>query len=122
MYRVVIADDSAAFLEWLKSLFESSQHFQVIGEANDGAGVLEAVEASLPDLVLADVEMPAMDGIDLARIIAGQWPNIGVILTSSNNEPFYYQAARQSKALAFIPKIDLSLAAIQRVLRAAGRQ
>lgn len=122
MYRVVIADDSAAFLEWLKSLLASSQEFEVIGEANDGTGVLKAVEANLPDLVLADVEMPEMDGLDLAKIIGEKWPEIGVILTSSNNEPFYYQAAKQSKALAFIAKIDLSLAAIQRVLGEAGRR
>ena len=122
MYRVVIADDSAAFLEWLKSLLESSQDFKVISEAQDGADVLQAVEAYLPDLVLADVEMPEMDGIDIAIIMAGQWPNIGVILISSNNEPFYYQAAKESRALAFIAKTDLSVAAIQQVLREAGRQ
>jgi YesN/AraC family two-component response regulator len=122
MYRVVIADDCAAFLEWLKSLLESSQDFKVISEAQDGADALQAVEAYLPDLVLADVEMPEMDGIDIAKIMAGQWPNIGVILISSNNEPFYYQAAKESRALAFIAKTDLSVAAIQQVLREAGRQ
>ena len=122
MYRVVIADDCAAFLEWLKSLLESSQDFEVISEAQDGADALQAVEAYLPDLVLADVEMPEVDGIDIAKIMAGQWPNIGVILISSNNEPFYYQAAKESRALAFIAKTDLSVAAIQQVLREAGRQ
>jgi YesN/AraC family two-component response regulator len=122
MYRVVIADDSAAFLEWLKSLLESSPDFEVISEAQDGADALQAVEAYLPDLVLADVEMPEMDGIDIAKITAGQWPNIGVILISSNNEPFYYQAAKESRALAFIAKTELSVAAIQQALREAGRQ
>jgi YesN/AraC family two-component response regulator len=122
MYRVVIADDCAAFLEWLKSLLESSQDFEVISEAQDGADALQAVEAYLPDLVLADVEMPEMDGIDIAKIMAGQWPNIGVILISSNNEPFYYQAAKESRALAFIAKTDLSVAAIQQALLEAGRQ
>ncbi len=122
MYRVVIADDCAAFLEWLKSLLESSQGFEVISEAQDGADALQAVEAYLPDLVLADVEMPGMDGIDIAKIMAGQWPNIGVILISSNNEPFYYQAAKESRALALIAKTNLSVAAIQQALREAGRQ
>ena len=122
MYRVVIADDCAAFLEWLKSLLESSHDFEVISEAQDGADALHAVEAYLPDLVLADVEMPEMDGIDIAKIMAGQWPNVGVILISSNNEPFYYQAAKESRALAFIAKTDLSVAAIQQALREAGRQ
>ena len=122
MYRVVIADDCAAFLEWLKSLLESSQDFEVISEAQDGADALQAVEAYLPDLVLADVEMPEMDGIDIAKIMAGQWPNVGVILISSNNEPFYYQAAKESRALAFIAKTDLSVAAIQQALLEAGRQ
>ncbi len=122
MYRVVIADDCAAFLEWLKSLLDSSQDFEVISEAQDGADALQAVEAHLPDLVLADVEMPEMDGIDIAKIMAGQWPDVGVILISGNNEPFYYQAAKESRALAFIAKTDLSVAAIQQALREAGRQ
>ena len=122
MYRVVIADDCSAFLEWLKSLLDSSQDFEVISEARDGANALQAVEAHLPDLVLADVEMPEMDGIDIAKIMAGQWPDIGVILISSNNEPFYYQAAKESRALAFIAKTDLSVAAIQQALQEAGRQ
>jgi YesN/AraC family two-component response regulator len=122
MYRVVIADDCAAFLEWLKSLLDSSQDFEVISEAQDGADALQAVEAHLPDLVLADVEMPEMDGIDIAKIMAGQWPDIGVILISSNNEPFYYQAAKESRALAFIAKTDLSVAAIQQALLEAGQQ
>lgn len=122
MYRVVIADDCAAFLEWLKSLLDGSQDFEVISEAQDGADALHAVESYLPDLVLADVEMPEMDGIDIAKIMAGQWPDVGVILISSNNEPFYYQAAKESRALAFIAKTDLSVAAIQQALREAGRQ
>ena len=122
MYRVVIADDCAAFLEWLKSLLDSSQDFEVISEAQDGADALQAVEAYLPDLVLADVEMPEMDGIDIVKIMAGQWPDVGVILISSNNEPFYYQAAKESRALTFIAKTDLSVAAIQQALREAGRQ
>jgi YesN/AraC family two-component response regulator len=122
LYRVVIADDCAAFLEWLKSLLESSQDFEVISAAQDGADALQAVEAYLPDLMLADVEMPEMDGIDIAKIMAEQWPNIGVVLISSNNEPFYYQAAKESRALAFIAKADLSVATIQQALREAGRQ
>ena len=122
MYRVVIADDCAAFLEWLKSLLDSSQDFEVISEAQNGADALQAVEAYLPDLVLADVEMPEMDGIDIAKIMAGQWPNVGVILISSNNEPFYYQGAKESRALEFIAKTDLSVAAIQQALLEVGRQ
>lgn len=122
MYRVVIADDSEAFLEWLKSLLESSQDFQVISEAKDGADALQAVVEHFPDLVLVDVEMPEMDGIDIAKVMAERWPAIGVILISGNNEPFYYQAAKEAMALAFIPKADLSLPSIQQVLREAGRQ
>ena len=78
--------------------------------------VVCGVEAHLPDLVLADVEMPEMDGIDIAKIMAGQWPNIGVILISSNNEPFYYQAAKESRALAFIAKTNLSLVASKKLI------
>ena len=55
MYRVIVADDEAEFREWLRSLLESSEDFQVVGEASSGMETVRLIASLVPDLVIADV-------------------------------------------------------------------
>lgn len=116
MYRVILADDTGEFLEWLESLLERSPDFQVVGAANTGSETLRLVESLLPGLVIADVDMPNLDGFDVARGVQAQWPSIKVILISSHAERLYERLARDEGALAFIPKARLSLDSLRRAL------
>lgn len=120
MYRVVLADDSNEFLGWLRSLLEGSQDFQVVGQASNGAEALGLIQRLTPDLVISDVEMPELDGLDLARFIGAQWPGIKVILISGHAERQYGRLAREEGALAFIPKVRLSLQALRQALQEAA--
>jgi YesN/AraC family two-component response regulator len=115
--RVILADDSREFLEWLMSLLEGSQEFHVVGEASNGREALRLIESLIPDLVIADVDMPDLDGLEVARSVQHQQPGIKVILFSSHTEPLYEKLARKEGALAFIPKSKLSLDALQQALR-----
>ena len=116
MYRVILADDSGEFLEWFGSLLKRSPDFQVIGEAATGAETLRLVGLLLPDLVIADVDMPNLDGFDVVRGIVDQWPSIKVMLVSSHVERVYERLARDEGALAFIPKTRLSADAVRLAL------
>lgn len=120
MYRVIVADDSGEFLEWFGSLLERSPDFQVVGEASTGAETLRLVGLLLPDLVIADVDMPNLDGFDVARGVVGQWPDIKVMLVSSHTERVYERLARDEGAMAFIPKTKLSLDSLRQALKEAA--
>ena len=120
MYRVILADDSDDFLEWLRSLLEGSQEFQIMGEARTGAEALRLIEHQLPDLVISDVDMPDLDGLELARSVRRQQSGIKVILVSGHTERLYERLAREEGTLAFIPKSQLSLDALHRALRKEG--
>jgi len=116
IYRVVLADDMGDFLAWLKALLEDSQRFVVVGEASTGGDALHLVEVLQPDAVLADVDMPGVDGIDVVRTVQERWPEILVVLFSSHAERSYARLAREAGAVAFIPKARLSVEALRQAL------
>jgi DNA-binding NarL/FixJ family response regulator len=113
---VVLADDHPIVLQGLKGLLESEADMQVLGEASDG---LEAVRLALelkPDLLVMDVTMPGLNGIEAARIISQDMPSIKVIGLSMHSDSEVCQAMRQAGAAAYLPKGGLAkdlLAAIR---------
>lgn len=119
-YRVVIADDQQEFRLWLRGLLERSGRFQVVGEARDGREALAAAKALRPDLMIVDVEMPGMTGIEVARRVTGALPQVRVIAVSIHAEREYGALARQAGAAAFIPKDSLSLDSLRQTLSGEG--
>lgn len=120
MYRVILADDEGEFRGWLRSLLEGCEDFQVVGEASTGREALRLVALLMPDLVIADVDMPDGDGLDVARFLQRQWPGIKVILVSAHTERGFERQAREEGALAFIPKARISLDALRQALQEEG--
>jgi len=87
--RVVIADDHTIIREGLRSLISSASDFEVVGEAEDGRQAVESVETLKPDLVLTDLSMPEMDGIDLIKAVKKCSPRTKVVaLTVHRGEEF----------------------------------
>src|SRR5258706_4378512 len=86
--RVVLADDDVLLREGLASLLERSG-LQVVGQAGDGAQLLELVRDTLPDLVVTDIRMPpthTREGLDAARVIRQELPETGVLVLSAHAE------------------------------------
>ncbi len=79
--KVVIADDNSPFRNALKKLFRKTSDVSVdiLGEAENGQQLVELVEEIQPDIVISDVGMPVMNGIEATRIIKRKFPNIKVI-------------------------------------------
>jgi len=83
--RVLVVDDNAGFRESLLSLLFAG-NLQVVGEAGSGAEALDLVGALEPDVVLMDVRMPTMDGIEATRLLKERFPAVGVVALSSHED------------------------------------
>jgi DNA-binding NarL/FixJ family response regulator len=82
--------------------------FEVVGEADDGASAVEAVEQLRPDLVLLDVQLPDAQGYDVAREILARGLSPRIVLVSSRDESDYGDAVRTSGVVGFLNKAELS--------------
>ena len=89
--RVIIVDDQPAVLTGLKAILAFYPEILVVGEAGNGWDAVQLVAAQQPDVVVMDLQMPVMDGIEATRLIKRQWPAIKVIVLT-------VQAARRGEA------------------------
>jgi DNA-binding NarL/FixJ family response regulator len=114
--RLLIVDDDQRFLALLRQVLEDATEFDVVGEAYEGTGAIEAARELAPDVVLLDVNLPDTNGFELAPRLAGGGGGPDVVLTSSRDDSIYPELAQEAGARGFVPKHDLSAAAISRVL------
>jgi len=118
MIRLLLADDHAIVRSGLRQLLSLASDLRVIGEAVDGAGVLEALRREPPDLLLLDINMPGLSGADLIVRIRGHWPVLPVLVLSMHNEPQVAARVLKAGANGYVTKdaeLDLLLGAIRRV-------
>lgn len=78
--RVVLADDHVLFRQALRHLLEAEQDIRVVGEADDGAAAIDLVDQFLPDVIVLDVSMPAIDGIATAERLRSRYTGLGIIM------------------------------------------
>jgi len=83
--RVVLAEDDEPTRFWLKLTLQQSQAFEVVGQAGDGRSAVEVTKANQPDLVLMDIGMPIMDGVEAARLVKESLPETKVIMFTSHD-------------------------------------
>jgi len=105
--NVLIVDDDAPFRLTLRALLEA-EGCVVVGEAADGRSAVAEAERLRPALVLLDIQLPDVDGFEVAAALA-QWPDPpAVVLTSSRSASSYRRRLADSPVRAFIPKSELS--------------
>ena len=104
---VLIVDDDAPFRVTVRALLEA-EGCLVVGEAADGRSALAEVERLRPELVLLDVQLPDVNGFDVAAALADWYDPPAVVLTSSRSASSYRRRLASSPARAFIPKSELS--------------
>jgi DNA-binding NarL/FixJ family response regulator len=111
---ILIVDDHPSFRRCARALLEA-EGFAVVGEAEDGAGALSAIDRLRPDVVLLDVQLPDMDGFAVLERLGNERPQ--VVLVSSREASDYNGLIRASGARGFIAKAELTGAAVRFLLR-----
>lgn len=107
-YRIILADDHVLMRQGLKKLIQEDPELQVVDEAGDGLELLEILEKSTPDMVIIDINMPRLRGLEAAKFIKELYPEIKVlILTMNNNKELVYQAMNNG-ADGYLLKDDAS--------------
>lgn len=103
MKRVLIIDDAAFIRRILRSMLEKNQ-YRVVGEAENGLIGLEKYNARKPDVVLLDIVMPVMDGLECLKQLKRLNPNVNVIICSTVDDPKVVQEIYQLGVIDFITK------------------
>jgi two-component system invasion response regulator UvrY len=120
--RVLTVDDQPVFRQVAGTLIDATPGFERAGEVASGQQAIAAAAEDLPDLVLLDVRMPDMDGIETARRLTAAHPDCVVVLISLDDRPELPSMAASSGASAYIRKQDLSPRMLGRVWSACGER
>jgi DNA-binding NarL/FixJ family response regulator len=104
---VVIVDDHAGFRSSARALLEA-EGFDVVGEADDGASALTVIDLLRPRIVLLDIQLPDIDGFEIAERLAGAGDPPTVVLVSTRGASTYRRRLARSPARGFIAKSELS--------------
>jgi DNA-binding NarL/FixJ family response regulator len=104
---LLIVDDHPSFRASARELLEA-EGFEVVGEAEDGASALEAIGRLAPDVVLLDVQLPDMNGFDVAARVTANGSGAAIVLVSSRDGSDFGPLVLESGARGFIPKGELS--------------
>jgi Response regulator containing a CheY-like receiver domain and an HTH DNA-binding domain len=102
--RFLIVDDHPHGREGMRDILEAEPRFAVVGEASSGEAALEAVERLKPDIVLMDVNMPGMGGLEAAQIVKRRTPDVRIVMVTAHDEPAFLFEALRCGAQGFLPK------------------
>lgn len=118
--RILLVDNQRMFASGLAALFDREPDLEVVGTAQDGREAVKAALALDPDVVTMDVSMPGLSGIEAARQIAAQRPNIKILCLSMHRDRQYLQAALEAGAAGYVLKDDTPEVVIAAIRCLAG--
>jgi DNA-binding NarL/FixJ family response regulator len=118
--RVVLADDHTLVRAGIRTLLESLDGLEVVGEASDGGQALELARAKLPDIVVLDIGMKEMDGLQAAAALKQELPQIKTIMLSMHSTPDVVEQALRAGASAYLVK-DAATTELELAVRAVMR-
>src|SRR5262245_55112669 len=103
--RILVADDHTAVVDSVVRLL--SKHYDVVGTVNDGRAVLEAVGSIKPDVLVLDISMPLITGIEAARILQKTATPLKIVFLTVHNDPEFVRVAREVGALGYVLKAQM---------------
>ncbi|WP_028669917.1 response regulator [Saccharospirillum impatiens] len=118
--KVMLVDDQTLVREGIKSLLQLAGHIEILGEASDGMEALEALKSLTPDVILMDIRMPRLDGIETLKTLTGQGSTIPVIILTTFDDHELVLSAIRAGARGFLLK-DVSLESLVEAIDAVHR-
>src|ERR1700756_2455814 len=106
--RILIADDHEIFRRGLRSLLESHPEWEVCGEAIDGQEAVDRTRELIPDIVVLDIPMPRLNGLEAAQLIRSEAPRSKMVILSQHEPSLMRQAAFCAGASAYVTKSEVS--------------
>jgi two-component system, NarL family, response regulator NreC len=122
MIRVLIADDHGVMRKGLRLQLEQHEGIEVVGEASDGRDAVRLADELLPDLVIMDIGMPNLNGIEATAQIVKHNPNIGVIMLSVHSDEEYLLRALTAGAKGYLLKESADVDLLRAVQAVAQRK
>jgi DNA-binding NarL/FixJ family response regulator len=117
--RVVLVDDSATFLAIAARFLTQQKDVKVVGAATDGAEAVAMAESTHPDVLLVDLAMPGVSGLEAIPRIREVLPAVGIVALTLMDSTDYREAALSAGADDFVAKADLTQALVPSILRVA---
>jgi DNA-binding NarL/FixJ family response regulator len=119
--RVLIADDHRLFAEALEAILSGESRVDVVGRARNGAEALELSLELEPDVVLMDISMPVMDGIEATRRIRESRPKACVVMLTGSSSAADVDRSRDAGAVGYVTKDWIASELLEAIVDAAGR-
>ena len=113
--RIILADDHTLVRQGIKKILEENPDLEVIGEAADGQEAVNLLKKLQPDLVILDIQMPRMNGLEAAKMIRERCPAIKILILTMHKEDEYFRQAREIGVQGFVFKQDVDLVLLSAV-------
>ena len=119
--RVMIVDDHRLFAEALEAILSGERTIEIVGRARNGAEAVELALELAPDVVLMDISMPVMDGVEATRRIREARRDACVLMLTGSNAAEDVDRSREAGAVGYVTKDRIASQLIEAIVEAAGR-
>jgi DNA-binding NarL/FixJ family response regulator len=117
--RVLIVDDHRMFAEALEAILATDGRIEIAGHAATGEEAIDAARSARPDVVLMDIAMPVMDGLEATRRIADEVPSTAILMLTGSNSRIDVDDARQAGAAGYVTKDRIAAELVGAILEVA---
>jgi DNA-binding NarL/FixJ family response regulator len=118
--RVLIADDHRLFAEALEAILAADDRIELVGLAGDGEEAVRMAGEQRPDVILMDISMPLMDGIEAAKAIKAEDGDVNILMLTGSNDRTDVDRARQAGAAGYVTKDRIAAELVEAILQLAG--
>lgn len=119
--RVLIVDDHRMFAEALEAILATDGRIEIAGHASTGEEAIDLARGAEPDVVLMDIAMPVMDGLEATRRIADEVPNTAILMLTGSNSRVDVDQAKQAGAAGYVTKDRIAAELVGAILEVASR-